>query len=151
LLVDPISGNLTAVLDFGLSHIASLAEEYFYSLTNLGSMLAGPFDSNPEEVFLRKCLLEGFDKISAPDNEGEKINLAVARITDDEFTRAGVRKPSQIKGCGELANLKWFLESISPPYFHMLRWVNGHKQEDIDKEVQGIGSNIEKYLERWGF
>ncbi|KAJ8121611.1 hypothetical protein ONZ43_g1979 [Nemania bipapillata] len=151
LLVDPVSGNLTAVLDFELSHIASPAEEYFYSLTNLGSMLAGPFDNNPEEILLRKCLLEGFDKIDPSSDEGGKINWMTARITDREFTRAGVLKPSEIRGCGELASLKWFLESLSPPYFHMPRWVNGHKQEFIDKEKQVIRSNIEKYLDRWGF
>ncbi|KAI1176681.1 hypothetical protein F4777DRAFT_247034 [Nemania sp. FL0916] len=151
LLVDPFSENLTAILDFELSHVASPAEEYFYSLTNLGSMLAGPFDDNPDEVHLRKCLLEGFDKIDPSSDASGKINWMTARATDQEFTRAGILKPAQIKGCGELASLKWFLESLSPPYFHMPRWVNGHKQEHIDREKQVIRSNIEKYLQHWGY
>ncbi|KAI0202967.1 hypothetical protein F4808DRAFT_458198 [Astrocystis sublimbata] len=153
MLVDPISSKLTAILDFELSHIASPAEEYFYSLTNLGSMLAGPFDDNADEILLRKCLLEGFDKVddTSSDDEGGKINWIAARITDHEFIQAGVLRPSEIKGCSELANLKWFLESLSPPYFHMPRWVEGHKQEFIDKEKQAIRSTIEKYLDHWRF
>ncbi|KAI1811753.1 hypothetical protein GGS20DRAFT_592564 [Poronia punctata] len=145
--------NLTAILDFDLSHIASPAEEYFYSLTNLGSMLGGSFDDNPDEILLRKCLLEGFDKVdnTSGGGEGGEINWIAARITDHEFIRAGVLRPSEIKGCGELANLKWFLESLSPPYFYMPRWVQGHKQEFIDKKKQAIRSTIEKYLDHWGF
>ncbi|KAI0109231.1 hypothetical protein GGR51DRAFT_570048 [Nemania sp. FL0031] len=151
MLVDPISNKLTAILDFDLSHVASPAEEYFYSLTNLGSMLAGPFDDNPDEILLRKCLLGGFDNVDIANDRGGKINWIAARITDHEFIQAGVLRPSEIKGCGELANLKWFLESLSPPYFHMPRWVKGHKLEFIEKKKQAIRSTIEKYLDHWGF
>ncbi|KAI0433296.1 hypothetical protein F5Y09DRAFT_299095 [Xylaria sp. FL1042] len=151
MLVDPISNKLTAILDFDLSHVASPAEEYFYSLTNLGSMLAGPFDDNPDEILLRKCLLGGFDNVDIANDRGGKINWIVARVTDHEFIQAGVLRPSEIKGCGELANLKWFLESLSPPYFHMPRWVKGHKLEFIEKKKQAIRSTIEKYLDHWGF
>ncbi|KAJ3569293.1 hypothetical protein NPX13_g6131 [Xylaria arbuscula] len=151
MLVDPISKKLTAILDFDLSHIASPAEEYFYSLTNLGSMLAGLFDDNPDEILLRKCLLEGFDEVDTSGNREGKIDWIVSRVTDYEFIQSGILRPSEIKGCGELANLKWFLESLSPPYFHMPRWVEGYKQEFIDKEKQGIRCIIEKYLDHRRF
>jgi hypothetical protein len=116
LLVDSVSGNLTAVLDFELSHVASPAEEYFYSLTNLRSMLASSFDNNLDEILLRKCLLEGFDKINFSSDVGGKINWMAAHITDHEFTRAGVLKPLEVRGYDELASLSGFL-NLFPPLF----------------------------------
>lgn len=58
-------------------------------------------------------------------------------MMDKEFTRAGVLRPADIKGCGELAALKWFLEDVSPPYFFMSRWlrISGSTWNDMDFRV----------------
>ncbi|KAI1426826.1 hypothetical protein F5Y12DRAFT_739836 [Xylaria sp. FL1777] len=150
MLVDPASGRLTALLDFDLSHVASPAEEFFYSFRTLGSLLAGPFETG-DELLLRKCLLEGFDETPLTYDGHGKVNWPIAQNTDMEFSRAGVRKPAEIMGCGELAALKWFLEDLSPPYFYMPRWLEYQTPEGVDKTLQSIQSNVEKYLERWGF
>ena len=72
-------------------------------------------------------------------------------MTDEEFTRAGVLRPVNIQGCGELAALKWFLEDVSPPYFFMSRWVTQMGPEKVNEIQQTIEENLEIYLDRCGF
>lgn len=156
MLVNPQSGKLTALVDFDLSHIASPAEEYFYSLRTLGSLLVGPFDDDEAFIRLRECLLNGFDhQMNAPGSgksKDGKIDWSVARTTDLEFRRAGVRRPSEITGSGELAAVKWFLEDLSPPYFYMPRWLEYQTSKGgVEKTLRFVQSNVEKYLDRWGF
>jgi hypothetical protein len=149
MLFDPISNRLTALLDFDLSHIATLADEYFYSFRTVGALLAGPFEEG-DEGQLRRCLLDGFDG-NVPDQNGRKVNFEIAQMMDKEFLRAGVLRPADIQGAGELAGLKWFLEDVSPPYFFMSRWLAHMEPEKVDEIKTSIEENLGKYLERWGF
>jgi hypothetical protein len=47
------------------------------------------------------------------------VDFEIAQMMDKEFVRAGVFRPADIQGAGELSGLKWFLEDVSPPYFFM--------------------------------
>ncbi|TGJ86785.1 hypothetical protein E0Z10_g1946 [Xylaria hypoxylon] len=74
LLVDSASGRLTALPDFDLTHVASPADEFFYSFRTLGWLLVGPFETG-DEPLLRKCLLRQFDKTTPPTCDGHgKVN-----------------------------------------------------------------------------
>ncbi|KAI5859398.1 hypothetical protein GGS23DRAFT_600519 [Durotheca rogersii] len=151
ILYDAPSNQLTALLDYDFSHIASPAEEYFYSFRTIGALLTGPFEEG-DEGRLRKCLLEGFEGNTGTEMHGRgRVNWEVALMTDYEFYRAGVLRPADIPGCGELASLKWFLEDVSPPYFYMSRWLAGRTPEILGGMREEIRSNLDKYLLRWGF
>lgn len=149
MLFDPASNRLTALLDFDLSHIATPADEYFYSFGTVGALLAGPFEEG-DEGQLRQCLLHGF-KTNTPDKNGRKVNFETAQMMDKEFVRAGILRPAEIKGAGELAGLKWFLEDVSPPYFFMSRWLEQMGLEKVDEMTTSIEETLGKYLDRWGF
>ncbi|KAG9228693.1 kinase-like domain-containing protein [Amylocarpus encephaloides] len=149
MLFDPTSNRLTALLDFDLSHIATPADEYFYSFRTVGALLTGPFEEG-DEGQLRQCLLYGFEG-NVPDKNSKKVNFEIAQMMDKEFVRVGVLRPADIHGAGELAALKWFLEDVSPPFFFMSRWLECRKPEKIDEIKASIEENLGKYLERWGF
>ncbi|KAK2758250.1 hypothetical protein FQN54_004095 [Arachnomyces sp. PD_36] len=149
MLFDPKSNRLTALLDFDLAHIATPADEYFYSFRTVGALLVGPFEEG-EYGQLRQYLLDGFDG-TIPTQIGGKVDFEIAQMMDKEFVRTGVLRPADIKGAGELAALKWFLEDVSPPYFFMSRWVACRKPEQIEEIKSDIEKNLGKYLERWGF
>ncbi|EHL03113.1 hypothetical protein M7I_0805 [Glarea lozoyensis 74030] len=146
MLFDPSSNLLTALLDFDLSHIATPADEYFYSFRTLGALLAGPFEPG-DEGQLRQYLLYG----NVPAQNGTKVDFEVAQMMDKEFVRAGVLRPADIPGAGELAALKWFLEDVSPPYFFMERWLEWKGREKVEEIKVGIEETLGGYLERWGF
>jgi hypothetical protein len=149
MLFDPASNRLTALLDFDFSHIATPADEYFYSFRTVGALLAGPFEKG-EEGQLRQYLLNGFDE-TIPKVKIGKVDFQIAAIMDKEFTHAGVLRPADIKGAGELAGLKWFLEDVSPPYFFMSRWLTHMQPEKVDEIQKEIEENLDKYLNRWGY
>lgn len=149
MLFDPVSNRLTAVLDFDFSHVATPADEYFYSFRTVGALLAGPFEEGEEER-LRHYLLNGFDE-TTPKVKIGKVDFQIAAMTDKEFTRAGVLRPADIRGCGELAGLKWFLEDVSPPYFYMTRWLASMPSAKVDEIHEEIKNNLDSYLKRWGY
>ncbi|RDL34489.1 Protein kinase-like (PK-like) [Venustampulla echinocandica] len=149
MLFDPTSNRLTALLDFDLSFIGSPVDEYFCSFRSVGSLLVGPFEKG-EFGDLRQCLLRGFDSKALPEN-GQKLNFEIAYMMDKEFVRAGVLRPTDIPGAGELAALRWFLEDVAPPYFFMSRWIAHMEPEKVDEIQASIQTNILKYLESWGY
>lgn len=149
MLFDQTSNRLTALLDFDLAHIATPADEYFYSFRTVGALLAGPFEEG-DEGQLRRCLLDGFDGNVPAQNDG-KVDFEIAQMMDKEFVRAGVLRPADIQGAGELSGLNWFLEDVSPPYFFMSRWLAYMEPEKVDEIKSTIEKNLERYLERWGF
>ncbi|KAK9787636.1 putative Beta-galactosidase [Seiridium cardinale] len=57
MLFDVESNRLTALLDFDFSHVATPADEYFYSMGLLGHLLLGPLEHGVEKQWA-KCLLE---------------------------------------------------------------------------------------------
>lgn len=148
-MYDETSNRLTGLLDFDFFHIATPADEYFYSFRTVGALLAGPFEPG-DEGKLRKYLLDGFDGDVPSESDG-RVDWQAAVMMDKEFTRAGVLRPADIKGCGELAALKWFLEDVSPPYFFMSRWLAYMDPKKVDEIQTMIEQNIGQYLERYGF
>src|SRR5437764_363614 len=98
MLYDPESNRLTTLLDFDLSHIATPADEYFYSFSTVSALIAGPFEDG-DEGQLRQCLLNGFDSNVSYRN-GKQVDFDIAQMMEREFVRAGVLRPMDIKGAG---------------------------------------------------
>jgi hypothetical protein len=59
ILVDPETHQITGLLDFDCSHIASQADEFFYSFMDFGGLVPGPFEGGDLE-HLRNYQLHGF-------------------------------------------------------------------------------------------
>ncbi|KAK5656969.1 hypothetical protein OQA88_3492 [Cercophora sp. LCS_1] len=147
LLYDPLTKRITALLDFDFSHVGSQADEYFYSFALESYIVPPPICPEPEKT-VRTRLLDGF-KGALPDMEG--VDWKLIQLVDDEFGKAGVRRPHEITGIDELATLYWFIQDISPPMFFLKRWRSRAKPENIERIRQSTQSQLETYLGGWGY
>ncbi|KAH8678319.1 hypothetical protein BX600DRAFT_493606 [Xylariales sp. PMI_506] len=143
LLFDPKTFRLTALLDFNFSHIASAADEYFYSFALIDGLLPPPGENED----LRNSVLQGF---SQPPGHA-KWDAAI--LTDKVFAAAGVIRPVDLMPSIEpLSALYWFIQNISPGWFFMpkerARWTSDRLQQKRKQIHDDLGQN---YLEPWGF
>jgi hypothetical protein len=152
ILFDPKSNRHTAILDFDFTHIASPADEYFYSFPSFHGLLMGPLESE-EMKALRQATLNSFTSSAYIPTEGKEseVNWELAKMWYEEIEKLGVLNPANIAGIGELAALYWFSTDVSPPYFVMERWLNRKNVEERQEAKKEVEENLEKYLQRWGF
>ncbi|KAK6209010.1 hypothetical protein LQW54_006758 [Pestalotiopsis sp. IQ-011] len=151
MLFDVKSNRLTALLDFDFAHVATPADECFYSMGMLGHILLGPLQEGPEQQWV-KCLVQGCEgNIPTTEEERGHVPWRTMEILSQEFGRAGVLRPQDIKGIGELAGVKWFLEAVFPPFFASPRWLSKRTPEQIARIKSSHEAQIQGYLERWGY
>lgn len=151
MLFDVESNRLTALLDFDFAHVATPADEYFYSMGMLGHILLGPLQEGPEQQWV-KCLVQGCEgNIPTAEEERGHVPWRTMEILSEEFARAGVLRPQDIEGIGELAGVKWFLEAVFPPFFASPRWFSKRTPEQIERIKSSHEAQIKAYLERWGY
>ncbi|KAK9426447.1 putative Aminoglycoside phosphotransferase domain-containing protein [Seiridium unicorne] len=150
MLFDNESYCLTALLDFDFVHVATPAEEFFYSMASLGHLLLGPLEEGEEQQWVKYLLGEG-DESLATKEDGEGIPWGTMKLVSDEFAEAGVMRPQDIKGVGELAGVRWFLEDVFPPYFASPGWLKKRTPEKIEKIRSQREARIREYLARWGY
>jgi hypothetical protein len=152
ILFDPKSNSLTALLDFDFSHIASPADEYFYSFLSIHGLLAGPLESDESEA-LRLAQLSGFTSPAFALAEGKEseVNWDIAKMWYEEIEKQEVLNPSNISGIEKVATLYWFMIDVCPPYFLMERWLGRKSVEEREEAKKEVEGNLEKYLSSWGF
>ncbi|CZR67405.1 uncharacterized protein PAC_17304 [Phialocephala subalpina] len=149
LLIDPETLQLTAILDFDFSHIASPADEYFYPFPSFHGIVAGPFEEG-EQRTLNEAQLNGFKDFKTPTSQ-EEVDWNLAKTWHSALETAGVESPADIDGIDELAAVYWFLLDVCPPYFLLPRWLKRKtikQQQALKKETE---ANLDKYLKRWGY
>ncbi|KAK4442929.1 kinase-like domain-containing protein [Podospora aff. communis PSN243] len=163
LLFDPPTNTITALIDFDFSHVASQADEYFYSLDTLHSLVFPPTIDDPSMVSLRNALLHGFPQnpavlvpTGAASKEGDEsddsaVDWQLAAAADEAFADAGVKRPSEMPGIDELSVLYWFIQDVSPPLFFLKRWRSRASPEKVEMIRAGTQANLEQSLERWGY
>ncbi|KAI8167012.1 hypothetical protein K4K49_011180 [Colletotrichum sp. SAR 10_70] len=150
ILFDEATNKLTALLDYDFGHIGSQADEYFYSFPSIHGLLIPPFTGNPEEEHLRNCLLNGFTKVDV-QRKSDSIDWMTAIMRDEEFTKAGVERPADIRGINDLSAVYWFIQNISPPMFFLERWRAKATPERIEMIKREARNNLEKNLDLWGY
>ena len=145
-LFDPETNRLTAILDFERGHIASQADEYFFSFPHLGALLMAPVPrrNRGDEVDLRDCLLHGFPGESVPRSSAFQ-NWELAEMVDDEFLKAGVQRPRDIQGIDELSRLYWFIENMGYLLIEHQDTMGGRAFKKAIEDCQ------ECSLEHWGY
>ncbi|KAL7908442.1 hypothetical protein GGI35DRAFT_486492 [Trichoderma velutinum] len=114
ILFDATTLQVTALLDFDFSYVATVAEEYLgFSFGNIsGGKLPGPFETGPN-LSLRKAMLSGFSMpiLNADASEGQ---WDVAKAWDKDLVRAGVTKPATIPHFEDIADIYWIQDHICP-------------------------------------
>lgn len=149
LLIDPETLQLTALLDFDFSHIASPGDEYFYSFPSFHGIVAGPFEEG-EQGALTQVQLNGFKDFKPPESQ-EEVDWNLAKTWHSALKTAGVETPADIDGIEELAALYWFLLDVCPPYFLLPRWLKRKTPEQQQASKKETEVSLDKYLRRWGY
>jgi len=151
MLFDIESNRLTALLDFDFSHVATLADEYFYSMASLGHLILGPLENGVEQRLVNCLLGRWKESLPAAGEDMGWVPWEIMQMLSEEFARAGVLRPQDIKGIGELAAVKWFLEDVFPPYFASPKWLQKRTPEKIESIRMDKETKIRGYLTRWGY
>ncbi|KAL6692400.1 phosphotransferase enzyme family domain-containing protein [Trichoderma pleuroticola] len=114
ILFDASTLQVTALLDFDFSYVATAAEEFLgFSFANLsGGKLPGPFETGAN-LSLRKAMLSGFSTPSLNENIAE-IQWDLAKAWDKELVRAGAAKPATISQFEDIADIYWLQDQTSP-------------------------------------
>lgn len=153
MLFDPITHEITALLDFDLAHVGSPADEFLYSFSDMEGLLFDPFNSDTL-LKLREYVLTGFpdgppDVDSTPADD--EPNWQIAKVWDDSLAELQVLRPKTIEGIEEMSCLHWFCQDVCAPYLTMQRWLVRQTPERIENAAKEVDGNVVKYLERWGF
>jgi hypothetical protein len=150
ILIDPETHRITGLLDFDFSHIASQADEFFYSFMEFGGLVPGPFEGDDLER-LRDYQIQGFPD-SAPSEEVENatVDWNMARLWQAAQRKHGVNGPANIERITELADIYWFLLDVCPPFFSMPKWLAKRTEEQKQATKAAIGKSLGRYLDKWG-
>lgn len=140
--------KITALLDFDFAHIASPIDEYMYSFQSMSSILVGAHEKG-DMGKLQKFILSGEQPAKLPPNS-RFADWNVAVTWNEAIKTAGGIRPSDVKCADVLAELKWFMEDIRPPYFGMPKWVAKRSPEQIETERKRVQEMLEKRLKRLG-
>lgn len=150
LLFSP-ENSITALLDWDFAHVASIADEYFYSFDSIKSLVP-PVTSEPSINKLRDALLHGLEQTKGNRKFEDMVNWEVADMTDRAFADAGVQRPVDMMPTIEiLTDLYWFIQNLSPGCFFMPGFRARHPAEKLAVMREGYKDGLEKTLSGWGY
>ncbi|THW10700.1 hypothetical protein D6D24_07733 [Aureobasidium pullulans] len=151
ILIDPGTLQITGLLDFDFSHIASPADEYFYSFPSFCGLVPGPFEDEDLQL-LRRYQTEGFPSTpSAQEATSKSVDWTVARLWQAALEKHNVASPKDIENSTELADIYWFLLDVCPPFFNLPRWLARKTEEQKLAAKKAIGVNLDSFLRRWDY
>ncbi|KAK0757845.1 hypothetical protein N5P37_009137 [Trichoderma harzianum] len=149
ILFDANTLQMTALLDFDFSYVATAAEEFLgFSFGNIsGGKLPGPFETGAH-LSLRKAMLSGFTTPFV-NADASETQWGVAAAWDKELVRAGAAKLATIPHFEDIADLYWLQDKISPFELDspvMRRRKTAEQLRSIRNETEEM---IVKFLERF--
>lgn len=151
ILYNPETNDITAVLDFQFSHIASAADEYFYSFDRIQGLVSPPVQSGNKKP-LREYLLHGFGENAAEHENKDVVDWKVAVMRDEAFRLATVQRPVDMEPNMEpLSELYWFIQNISPAWFLMPGYLARASKESIELYKRECRDDVERILSGWGY
>ncbi|KAL4894667.1 kinase-like domain-containing protein [Aspergillus ambiguus] len=161
ILVDPDTFQITGLLDFEFSQIASPLEEYLYSFHDVHGLIPGAHTTDEGLLSLRDSLLHGFPSPlpespplpTGPVRFGSKRNIQwhLAKAWDDELAKAGVERPATIPYADEVSRIHWFAQEICPFYFLQSMWLEAVGEERAQQERSKQHGLLDEYLKGWGY
>jgi hypothetical protein len=140
--------RLTGLLNFSFSHVASAADEYFYSFEKIQGLVIPP---GADDV-LRQYLLYGPDTtVNRQLTDEDTWEIAILR--DQEFVLAGVQRPIDLMpGIELLSKLYWFIQNISPGLFFIPKVREKMGPGRVDAMRAHMQDDLERtYLGPWGY
>ncbi|PNP49017.1 hypothetical protein THARTR1_10228 [Trichoderma harzianum] len=148
ILFDASTLQVTALLDFDFSYVATAAEEFLgFSFANLpGGKLPGPFETGANLSF-RKAMLSGFSTPSLNENNAE-IQWDLAKAWDKELVRAGAAKPATISQFEDITDIYWLQDQTSPFELDSLVMRRRKTTEQLRSIRNDTEKMIFKFLER---
>jgi len=151
LLFDPATNQLTAVVDYDFSHVASQGDEFFYSLAQAGHIVTTEAQGldDPDSLVLRRCLLTtGFTPEAVAGKPNSHVDWELAAMMDEALAEVGALRPLDIEGMEELSTLYWFFQDVSPPIF----FLKGLRAKiNTDKVRAQTQRHLDAYLSKWGY
>ncbi|THX48299.1 hypothetical protein D6D06_09181 [Aureobasidium pullulans] len=151
ILINPDTLQITGLPDFVFSHIASPADEYFYSFPSFSGLVPGPFEDEDLQL-LRRYQTEGFPSTpSAQEATSKSVDWTVARLWQAALEKHNVASPKDIENITQLADIYWFLLDVCPPFFNLPRWLARKTDEQKLAAKKVIGENLDRYLRRWDY
>jgi aminoglycoside phosphotransferase (APT) family kinase protein len=114
LLVDPETMTITGVVDFELSHVGLISDEFMNGLGYVGHIHPNLYD--PDEQQHSAALLSpktGFADWAPVEGDGAAwTNWATARAFEHAFAEKSVPRPRTIPGFENSSKLYWFCQDI---------------------------------------
>ncbi|KAH6651534.1 hypothetical protein BKA67DRAFT_571159 [Truncatella angustata] len=178
MMFDPATNTITGLLDFDFAHIASPADEFFYSFGETRGLVTAIFEEKIEVIKLRQFLIGEaelsqlapplVDSLSTSTDEtplaeasiketdagwsdGIGIDWALAAKWNTALITAGATRPRDLDGLGELSNLYWFIQEVCSPYMLMPRWLARFNEQEKLEKVANVEKRLVKCLEHWGY
>ncbi|KAL9088006.1 MAG: hypothetical protein Q9165_006347 [Trypethelium subeluteriae] len=149
LLYDKDTLQLTAVVDFDFAHIATVADEFFRSLGHDIGRFPDVRSDNEEQDALRNAMLNGFPK-NLPVRS-EEVSWTAAKAWDDALRNRDMARPSTIRNITQLADLFWLSSAILPFKLCNEVVVGNSSSEQLLKRKEIGTSQLQKFLEDYGF
>ncbi|PLB55080.1 hypothetical protein P170DRAFT_505704 [Aspergillus steynii IBT 23096] len=158
-LYDPETLRITAILDYGLSHIAIPVVEFLYSFTAFSGSLTAPFDKETER--LRHAMLHGFPEIPPISNpmrqgpamfgSGRDIQWGLAKAWEVELERVGALRPRNTEGADLLSQVHWFIQDLAPWHLYDPDILQIRTKEQLLEARENTQETLQRYLETWGY
>lgn len=151
ILFDNNTNRITALLDWDFSHVASAADEYFYSFQSIHSLVA-PTTGETSLDKLRECLLRGFADAKVEPKFEDMVHWDVAAQTNQAFAEAGVQRPVDLApGIELLSEMYWFIQNLSPGAFFLPKFRARNGPEKIAAMRSDFQEGLAHTLSRWGY
>jgi hypothetical protein len=161
LLFNPDTLQLTAVVDWDFSHLASPISEYLHSLQQFHALVEPPHQGTDDEKLLRKLILSKFpdelpetkarEKKKRPPGDPMHIDWEVAKDFDACLRPEGAAKPSNIQGAENVANFWWFAQDLCPWWCLQERSLSRMGTEMAHKMRIDAQETVNKQLKEWGY
>ncbi|KAB8205640.1 hypothetical protein BDV34DRAFT_212979 [Aspergillus parasiticus] len=160
-LYDPEILHITALLDYGLSHISIPAAEYLHYFHSISGALAAPYSEETED--LREAILHGFPDVENLPNSkpmrqgwaefgsGRDIQWGLAKAWNDELVRVGALRPSTIDGADDFSRAHWFIQDLAPWHLFDPAVLEIRTPEQLEEARKEVEATLGKYLDGWGF
>lgn len=141
ILLDPVTRQLTGLIDFDFAHIGAPISEFVLSfMSGFEYCLPGSADA-AEAGIQRDYMLKGF-----PEDTSDR-----SKPFDQALMQAGAKKPDAITGADVLSDVWWFSQDICQAFWFLPGVLARRTPEQVaEMRMWGV-KNLDFYLSKWGY
>ncbi|ORY70468.1 uncharacterized protein BCR38DRAFT_107309 [Pseudomassariella vexata] len=160
LLYDPVTGHITALLDYDFASIMHPAYEFFRSFSGNGGQLTGWLGDTTiqekESAAIRNAKLSGqFPSplpAPVPSENGPGLDWELAQAWEDELQKLDAKRPSTMQGVDRVANVDEILGALVPWRLANEDFLRMNADEDTIMALRRIGERqLVSLLDHVGF